>query len=94
MLPDVGTIELTLQGQLFLSKKLSAQSQWPTALPKLRSSSLVSLGQLCDDNCTIVLDKTKLVAIKNDEIILRERRNNLDGLWDIPIGKTRIQSEN
>ena len=94
MLPDAGTIAPILQGQLFLLNKLSLQTQRATALSKLKSSSLISLGQLCDDNCTIVLDKTKMLAIKEDEVILRGRRNYLDGLWDILIGKTRIKSEN
>ena len=90
MLPDAGKIAPTLQSQLLLSNKLSMQSQRATSLPALKSLSLISLGQLCNDNCTIVLDKTKMLVIKEDEIILRGHRNYLDGLWDIPIKKTRI----
>jgi len=94
MLPDAGTIRPTLQGQLLLSTKLSKQAQRATALPALKSSSLISLGQLCDDDCTVILDKNKMLAIKKNEIILRGRRNYLDGLWDIPIQKSRLQSDN
>ena len=94
MLPDAGTIRPTLQGQLLLSTKLSKQAQRATALPALKSSSLISLGQLCDDDCTVILDKNKMLAIKKNEIILRGRRNYLDGLWDIPIEKSRLQSDN
>ena len=93
MLLDTRTIEPALQGRLFLSNKLSLQAQRVTSLPEIKGSLLISLGQLCDDNCTIVIDNIKMLAIKEDELILRGHRNYLDELWDIPIGKTRIQSE-
>ena len=77
MLPDAGTITPTLQGQLTLSNKLSKQAQTATALSVFKSSSLVSLGKIYDDNCTAILDKYKLLAIKKikefykgEEIIL------------------------
>ena len=69
MLPDAETISPTLKGQLSLSTKLSKTAQAATVLPALKSSSLISLGKLCDDNCTVILDKTKLIAIKEYEII-------------------------
>jgi len=64
MLPDAGIITPTLKGQLRLSKELSERALRATALPALKSSLLISLGQLCDDDCTVVLNKKKLLAIK------------------------------
>ena len=92
-LPDAGTIAPTLQGRLQLLSKLSKEGQRATALPKLKSSSLISLGQLCDDDCTVVLEKRKMLVVKNNDIILRGARNQQDGLWDIPIQKTQLQSD-
>ena len=40
-------------------------------LPKLTSSNLISLGQLCDDNCEILLNKNEMKAIKNNKVILK-----------------------
>ena len=94
LLPDAGTITPTLQGQLLLSKKISKQAQRATALLALKRSSPISLGQLYDNNRTVILDKNKMVAIKEDEIILQGIRNCLDGLWVIPILKSRLQSDN
>ena len=54
-------------------------------LPHLKSASLISLGQLCNDNCNIVLNKTKLFVLKNNQLLLQGYRNNQDGLWDIPL---------
>ena len=94
LLPDAGSILPTHKGQLSLSKKLSKRAQTATALPELRSASLISLGQLCDDKCTIILDKKKMYAIKDKEIILQGDRNLTDGLWDIPIHKYDIDENN
>ena len=79
-LPDTDIIEPTQQGIVSLSNKLPTQAQTATTLPALTSSSLVSLGQLCDDNYTVVLNKIKLYAIKEDKVLLQGNRNFDDGL--------------
>ena len=94
ILPDAGSIRPTKMGQLSLSKKLSKQAQSATALPALKSASLVSLGQLCDDDCVVLLNKRKMYAIKDDEVLVEGNRNITDGLWDIPISKNHIQENN
>ena len=53
----------------------------------LKSSLLISLGQLCDNNCEIHLNKHELQVLKNYEVVMRGFRNQQDGLWDIPITK-------
>ena len=63
-------------------------------LPELRSLSLISIGQLCDDNCKVLLITKKLYAIKEVDIILEGNRNLNDGLWDIPIQERTITSAN
>ena len=49
----------------------------------LRSASLISLGQLCDNNCDVLLQKKFLHVFKNNKKILHGVRNFTDGLWDI-----------
>jgi hypothetical protein len=51
----------------------------------LHSALLISLGQLCDNDCTITLNKQSLQVIKNNKVIMQGTRNVTDGLWDIPI---------
>ena len=53
----------------------------------LHSASLISLGQLCDDDCIAILDKNEINILKDSKIILKGRRNKTDGLWDIPISR-------
>ena len=63
---------------------LSTKAKKPNILPKLQSASLMSLGQLCDDDCQVNLKK-KFHVIKDKKEIMKEYRNSTNGLWDIPI---------
>ena len=63
-LPDNSVIKFDQQGQLPISKKLLSEAQKATVLPNLKISSLVSVGQLCDDNCKLLLDKKSLYVGK------------------------------
>ena len=61
-------------------------------LPHLKSANLISLGQLCNDNCTILLTKHQLHTIKEGKEILQGYQNLSDGLWDIPLpGSAKVQ---
>ena len=84
----------TEHGNLPLSRKLSETAQIATILLELRSSSLLSLCQLFDDDCDILLNKKKMYVIKEDELTIQGARNKLDGLWDIPVYKTEIHTDN
>ena len=59
-------------------------------LPGLKSVSLISIVQLCDDNCDVYLNRHTLLAVKDKEVILEGTRNQADGLWDIPVQKISI----
>ena len=93
-LPNASKIGSTVQGQLPLHRKLSTTAKNAIVLPALKSSSLISLGQLCDDNCKIELHKRELKVCKNKQSMLKGNRNYQDGLWDIPITKTSIIDDN
>ena len=89
-LPNNELIMATEAGELPFGDELSPTAKRVMVLPKLTSANLISIGQLCDDGCSIILDKTNMLAIKNNTIILKGKRNKLDGLWDIPIPKRKI----
>ena len=54
---------------------------------------MISWGQLCDDNYTIVLTKKNLKVIKK-EFINSNRRITGDGVWDIPIPQNEAIQKN
>ena len=89
-LPDNTCIQTNEVGTLPLSSLLPSQAKKAAIMPKLKSSSLISLRQLADDNCTILLDREKIIAVKEDQIVLQGFRNKLDGLWDIPSYESKI----
>lgn len=84
-LPNSQGMQSTNKGMLPLSQQLSHQAKEAIVLPQLESSSLISLGQLCDDNCKVELDKNNLNACKEEKLVMKGCRNRSDGLWDMPI---------
>ena len=87
-LPDGTIISPKEQGEIKQFKNLSESAKLAYVHPALKSASLISIGQLCDDGCTATFDKTKLEIIKNNKIIVQGHRNPDDGLWDIPLDTT------
>ena len=85
MLPDLDEIKSSEQGEVPLAPTLTTRARTALVLPKLGSASLISLGQLCDDGCSVVLRKKYLDVVKNGKVILKGTRNRQDKLWDIPI---------
>jgi hypothetical protein len=96
MLPDSTNIQATHAGQLPLQhSSLSKTATTAHILDGMTNSSLISIGQLCDDDCVAVLDKRKLQVFKRDACVLSGTRNKIDGLcWDIalPISSTASTS--
>ena len=82
-LPDNTTVTAVEQGALFLHKKLTPQAQSTQIIPAITNSSLLSIGQLCDDNCTAVFNKRDVKIYKDNDIIVKGQRSLHDGLWDI-----------
>ena len=92
-LPNSEIIHSTARGEIPLPPEFSKTAKETMILPKLTSSNLISLGQLCDDNCEILLNKNEMHAIKGNKVILKGYRNKTDGLWDIPIKKSAITTQ-
>ena len=87
-LPDSNTICSTHSGIIDIPK-LSTSATTAHVLPELSNTSLISLGQLADDGCLILLNNKFLKVFKNFELIFQGFRNKTDGLWDIPIPQSQ-----
>ena len=94
MLPDGDLISGNKKGDIPLHPAISNKAKQAKILPNLQSSSLISLGRLCDDDCKVELTKQNLIVTKNNKVVLQGVRNHVDKLWDIPIQKTVLQSNN
>jgi hypothetical protein len=83
MLPDSSHVQATQSGILPLHHSLSTTAKTARVLDEMTNSSLISIGQLCDDDCVAILDKQRLQEFKNNRCILMGPRNKTDVLWDI-----------
>ena len=83
-LPDMTKITADQCGFLPI-QNISSTARKAHIFPQLQSASLLSLGQLCDDDCTILMNKYALHIFKDLKHILSGVRNRRDGLWDVPL---------
>ena len=93
-LPNMESIKTTHQGSLPF-EELSSTALAANILPNLHSASLTSLGQLCDDDCDVWLNKHLINVFQNHLRILQGERNPQDRLWDfhIPIQFPPLQNK-
>ena len=69
---------------------LSPMSTSTHIFKDLRSPSLVSIGQICDDDCIAIFSKKNLkIYNKQGNVILTGLRNHHGGLWDINFNTPR-----
>ena len=62
--PEAGTLQASKHGSLPLPTILSPVATIATIVPGLKSYYLLSLGQLCDDDCNDLLTKQNMYTIK------------------------------
>ena len=89
-LPNKTTLQASQQGMLPINTPSPAKTA--LILPQLTNSSLLSIGQLCDEECIAVFDKQAVNIYKNATIILQGTRNPSDGLWDISLPNTTTKN--
>jgi hypothetical protein len=49
------------------------------------TGSLISIGQLCDDDCIALFSKYHVDIIKDGKVIIKGKQNTTNGLWNIPL---------
>ena len=81
------TMPTQAQGQLQLSSTLTPKAQHAFVLDDLKTGTLISLSQLCDDDCIVLFTKYGVNIIKNDQGIITDRREH-NGLWSVSLQQT------
>ena len=82
LLPNNTSISPTARGILPFPN-LNKTATKALIYPDLMNESLLSIGQLCDDDCCAIFDKKKMYVIKENKVILQGDRNQRDRLWDV-----------
>ena len=75
-------------GNIPLAINLSAHAKKAHIFDGLHSASLISLDQLCDDDCVAILDKNEINILKGKTLILRGAQEQYR--W--PMGHTHIKN--
>ena len=101
LLPDGSHISPSHQGTPPLCNKLSKTA---TVIPSLTTSSLLSMGRICDDGNMVIFDKHHVHAVPHtaqlmehiciQPIILHGRKNHSDGLWDTKLHQCVLERLN
>ena len=68
-------------------RNLPAQAKNIHIIPDLKAGTLLSLGQLCDADCTVQLTKTTIKIKRDNTTIYEGPRDNSTGLWKVPIAE-------
>ena len=99
-LPDNTSLHPSKKCTIPLGPHFSKEATTATALPHLKSASLVAVGPLCDDNKIVIFDKNAVqavipneklkTAINQSNVVLQGHRNMNDGCWDINLDKTTV----
>ena len=84
-IPNGANMRTIESGLLPLHTILSDKARTGNVIDGLNNASLLSIGQLCDDNCIAVFDKRCLHIFKNGILVIWGLRNWTDGLWDVTI---------
>ncbi len=89
-LPDGNRIKSTHQGILDI-EELPHAAKVVNIFPDIHSS-LISIGQFCDADCTVNFNKHNMNVIKGDKIILTGQRNMSNKLWNIDTSNNNCNS--
>ena len=66
----------TKKAILPLSNKLTEKSRVVFSFDNLKSGSLISIGQLCDENCIAILSNYDFQIIQHNEILIKVKRTD------------------
>jgi hypothetical protein len=78
-------MESSTRAAIPLAAALSRKAQVGHIFDDLTSGSLISIGQLCDNDCVALFSKYHVDIIKAGKVIIKGRRNTTNGLWTIPL---------
>ena len=89
-LPDNEPINSALCSTMPLLSQLLLKSKEAAVLLNLHNFSLISLEQLCNNDCKVVLHKNELNIYKDKKVLLKRCQNPEDAMWEISIVESII----
>ena len=81
-------MQATKKLQFNLSPEISREAQYGHIYDDLKTGTLVSVGQISDNDFDTICLKTRCVYFKNGKLIIKGIRYHTNGLWNIPLAST------
>ena len=78
------SMPLHAEGRVRLSPALKSTSQYAFVLGDLKIGTVISLSQLCDNDCIALFMKYRVKIIMNIKVIITGQQDD-NGLWSIPL---------
>ena len=72
---------------------LRKQARQIHIFPKMKTAPLILLGVLCDDGCTMTLDKQDTSVHKNGHEIMKGTKNRETVMWEVPLETQQSEAE-
>ena len=85
---DICIISPTKKAIIPLLKILTEKARVAFSFDNLKRGSLISIGQLCDDDCIAIFTKYDVKIIRLNEILIRGKQTD-NGLWKIPLSNNQ-----
>ena len=61
-------------------------------VPELSNFSLISIGQLCDSDCSVIFDRNMVTVSHNNQVVLSGDRARSTGLWHMNLfSRTKVK---
>jgi hypothetical protein len=92
-LPDGASIQSTHTCELLLPQ-LQVSSTKAHIIPGIATSSLLSVGQLVDANCSVKFNRTSVEVLHNHKRILEGIRDERNRLWTVDLQANNLHKAN
>ena len=86
-LPNNAKIAASYEGVFNLHPKLQVKS---LIFPELHNESLLSVGQVCDQDCTAIFNKKEMKIVKDNQTLFKGYRDYSDGLWKLNMNELKL----
>ena len=92
-LPNSTILRTSHKEHVQLHSSLPSDATKTYILPKLNYESLLSVGQFCDQDCTVIFHTQNWQFVHGNQTIITGLRNKHDGLWDIDQNRNMIDKK-
>ena len=89
-----GELTATTRVNVTMASELSQVATQGHIINSLQTGTLISIGQLCDNDCVAIFSKYNCKIVKDGKIIIEGPHTSHNRLWSIPLSSITFESAN